>query len=92
MVAATEFGLEVSPDALEGANGCAGLLDVVNAVLVEDLLEVATEAGSFQRLREKVALKGFVFQMVADVGEAFLAVEKGADEGVESALHFVLLP
>ena len=90
VVAAAELGLEVSPDAMEGAGGGAGLLDVVDAVLVEDLFEIAAEAGAFEGLGEEVALQGFVLEVLADVGEALLAVEEGADERVEGEFHFVL--
>lgn len=91
VVAAAELGFQVSPDAVEGAGGRPGLFDVVYTVLMENLLQVAAEAGALERFGEEVTFESVVFQMFADVGKAFLAVEKGADEGVESALHFVLL-
>jgi hypothetical protein len=77
---------------VEGADSSAGFLDVVNAVLVKKLLQVAAEAGALEGFGEEIALEGVVFEMLADVCEAFLAVEEGTDEGVESELHFVLLP
>jgi hypothetical protein len=92
VVAAAQFGFKVSPDAVDGPGSCTGLFDVVYTVLMENLLEVAAEAGALKRFGEEVALEGVVFQMFTDVGKAFLAVEEGADEGVESALHLVLLP
>ncbi len=45
VVAVGEAGLEVAPDAVEGAGGGAGLVDVVDAGVVELVFEVAVEAG-----------------------------------------------
>jgi hypothetical protein len=80
VVAAAELGLEVAPDAVEGAGGGARLLDVVDAVLVEDLFEVAAEACALEGFGQEVALESFILEMFADVGEALLAVEKNADD------------
>ena len=50
----------------------------------------AAEAGALERFGEEVALQSVVFQVLTDVGKAFLAVEEGADERVQCKLHFVL--
>src|ERR1700733_6042810 len=90
VITAAQSGFDVSPRALQCADRRAGFLDIMHAVLVKNLFEIAPEAGSFQRFGEKVAFQGLVLQMFANLGKTFLAIEKGADEGVESKLHFVL--
>ena len=62
----------------------------MDAVLVEQLFEIAAEACAFQRLGQKIPLQRLVLQVFADVGKALLAIQKGADEGVECELHLVL--
>jgi hypothetical protein len=52
----------------------------MHAVLVKNFFKIATEAGSFQRFREKVALQGLILQVFANLGKAFLAIEKGVNE------------
>jgi hypothetical protein len=91
VVSAAQIGFQITPDTVEGAGCGSGFFDVVYAVLVKNFLEVAAEAGAFEGLCQEVALEGVLFQMLSDVGETFLAVEEGADEGVKSSLHFVLL-
>jgi hypothetical protein len=90
VVAASELRFEISPYTMYCAGGGAGLFDVVNAVLMEDLLEVAAKAGAFEGFGQEIALESVVFEVLADVGEALLAVEEAADESVERALHFML--
>jgi hypothetical protein len=90
VVSSSELGLEISPGAVEGSGGGARLFDVVDAVLVEDFFKVAAEACTLEGLGEEVTLQGLIFDVLADIGEALLAVEEGADKRVESEFHFVL--
>jgi hypothetical protein len=91
VVTASEFGFQVSPDTMQGASGGAGFLDVVYAVLMENLFEIAAEAGTLERFGEEVSLQRVVLQVLADICEAFLAIEEGTDERIKGELHFVLL-
>ena len=77
MVSAAQLGLQVAPGAMEGSGGRAGLLDVMDAVLMKNLFEVSAEAGAFERLGQEVALQRLVLQVIADVGEALLAILQG---------------
>ena len=80
MVSAAKFGFQVAPDAMERPDRCASFIDVVDAILVEHLFEIAAEAGSLERFGQEVALQRLVLQVFADVGEALLAVLKSVDE------------
>jgi hypothetical protein len=79
MVAAAEFGFQVSPYAMESARCGAGLLDVVNAILVKNLLEISAEACALQRFGQEIAFQRLVLQVFADVSKAFLTIEKDAE-------------
>ena len=46
VVSPTQLRFHVSPDPLKSAHGCAGFFDVMHAVLVKDLFQIAAEAGS----------------------------------------------
>ncbi len=46
---------------------------------MENLLQIPTKAGPFQRFCEEVTLQGLVLKMVAYVGESLLPVHKGVD-------------
>ena len=91
VVAAAELGFEVTPNTVKGASGSAGLFYVVDAVLMEDLLEITAEAGALEGFGQEIALESVVFEVLADVSETLLAVEEGADKRVERTLHFMLL-
>ena len=45
VIATDDLGLDVAPDAVEGAGGGAGFLHVVDAGVVEFTFEVGAEAG-----------------------------------------------
>src|SRR5580692_8424629 len=62
----------------------------MNAVLVKNFFEIASEARTLQRFGEEVFFERFVLQVFAYISEALLAVEKCADEFVECQLHLVL--
>ena len=80
VVSAAQLRLQVSPGALKSADRRTGLFDVMDPILVKDLFEIAAEARSLQRLCQEVALQCLVFQMIADFGEALLAIQERADE------------
>lgn len=90
VVAADQPGLEITPDAMDGARRGAGHVDVMLASAVEFVFEFCAEVSALKRFGEEEALEGVVLEVFADVREAFLAVLEGADEGVEDAFGFVL--
>lgn len=91
MIAAAELCLEIAPDAVDGAGGASRFLDVVLALAVELVLEFGPEVGALEGFGEEEAFEGLILEVLADVGEAPLAVLQGIDEGVEHTLDFVLL-
>jgi len=90
MVSAAQLCFQIAPHPVESPRCRAGLLDVMDAVLVKHLFQVASEARALQRFSQEIALQRLVLQMFADIGKALLAVQESVDQGVEGMLHFVL--
>jgi len=90
VVTAAEPGFYVSPCALQRPDRRAGFLNVMDAILMEDLFQLTTEACALQRLRQEVAFQCFILQVFPNVRKAFLAIQKSADELIESELHLML--
>jgi hypothetical protein len=88
VIAAAQAVFQAGPGAMDGSAGCATFLDVVDAFQMEDGFEFAAELGAFEGLGEKVALVGFVFEFVADLLEAFLAVDQALDYIAEGLFYF----
>ena len=85
VIATAKLGLEIAPDAMNCPGGRAGLLDIMHTILVKNFFKVSAEAGALERLCEKIPLQSLIFQMLADICEALLAIEKSADERVDCA-------
>jgi hypothetical protein len=66
-------------------------LDVGHTGAVELIFELGAEVGALEALGEEEALEGDVLEVLADVGEAFLAVLEGLDEVEENCLHLFIL-
>ncbi len=74
VVSSAEFCLQIGPDAVYCSARSAAFVNIMNPFLVEYSFEFASKFGSAQRLRQKVALERFIFQVVSDFLESFLAV------------------
>ena len=91
VIATDDLGLDVAPDAVEGAGGSAGLLYVMHAGVMELAFEVGAEAGAVEAFGEEVPLELRVMEMLADVGEALLAVLEAVDDVLQYADYFVVV-
>ncbi len=91
VVAATQLRFQVSPDAMDGAGGGSGLLDVVLAEAMQFVFELCSEVGALQAFSEEVSLELIVLQVLADIGEALLAVLQGVDQRGENTLGLMQL-
>ena len=91
VVAVGELGFEVAPDAVEGTGGGAGLFDVADAGVVEFGFEVAVEAGALEGFSEEVVFECLILKVLAEVGEALLAILEGVDDFFEHCDYFVVI-
>jgi hypothetical protein len=69
----------------------AGFLDVGHAGAVQFVFKLGAEVGALEALGQEEALEGDVFEVIANIGKAFLAVLEGLDEVEENSLHLFVL-
>jgi hypothetical protein len=82
-IAATEFGFDLGPNAIEFAGDGFALSDITDALVVKDGFEVAAKFGANQRFIEEVELESGVLEFLADLPQACLAVDEAIDDGAE---------
>jgi hypothetical protein len=74
---------------LNGADGGAPFLNIVNPLLVEYGFKFPSELGPAQRFSQKIALESFILQVVRDCPETLLAVNQRIYNEALSRLKFM---
>jgi hypothetical protein len=69
------MGLEIAPGAMSCSTDRPFLFYVVDAFLMQDLFEVATELGALERFGGKIVPQGLILKVLADLLKAFLSVD-----------------
>jgi hypothetical protein len=83
VIAAFELGFEFGPCATESGGDGTAFCDVVDTFVVKDGFEFATELCAEERFIEEVEPERGVLEFLANLPEAFLAVDEAIDDGAE---------
>jgi len=91
VIAADDPSFQIAPDSMDGTDRGAGFLDIVIALTAQLFFELGAEVSALEGLAEEEALKGVVWEVLANIREAFLAVVQGGDERTKDAFGLVQL-
>lgn len=91
VIAASEFGFELAPGAVDLAGQHAALVNIFDAKVVELILEFASEIGTDLGLLEEEGAGCRVGEILLEIHEALVTVAKDVDELAEGCFDFFVI-
>jgi len=80
LIPGAEKRFELTPDAMKGTVHGAAVLDVVNAFMMKNGLQVAAKLGASQGLFKEIVLQRGVVQFLGHLLKSLLAVNEAFDK------------